>query len=370
VGAPLPGRFQSGFQDSPLDGQQRLAAEVPLQLAWAGPGQRWLLQYGQGTGDYLRAWNSSVLFNLMISALLLVMLVGHLRAYQRRRAQVARADGTMQLLGQVLNTLPTPLALVEQDGAIAVGNSALLERFGALGGPGQPVARLFADGADWHALTAAGKADALAMCCRRGDMVAQAHCTALQARAARYWLLSLVDVTDQQQRMSALVGAAMRDPLTGLANRRGYAEGAAAALAASAAHGAPLALLALDLDHFKRVNDTHGHAAGDQVLVTVARLIGGAMRDGDLAARLGGEEFTLLLPGADAAQAHAVAERVRLAIAATPIKIDSGAVLTQTVSIGISLLLPGETALEAAQERADAALYRAKELGRNRTVAA
>jgi diguanylate cyclase (GGDEF)-like protein len=159
-----------------------------------------------------------------------------------------------------------------------------------------------------------------------------------------------------------------RDALTGLANRRhGQAVIASSGLTAEFAG----ALLLLDVDHFKRINDQHGHAVGDAVLVEVARRLRSAAREGDLVVRWGGEEFLLASLGAAAAQVGPLAERLRQAVAGAPIASQAGP-LSVTVSIGCaSFPLPGEPAMgwDQAVDRVDAALYLAKAAGRNRACA-
>lgn len=149
---------------------------------------------------------------------------------------------------------------------------------------------------------------------------------------------------------------ATHDPLTGALNRRAFAPLAEKQVAQAARTGRPLAVLMMDLDHFKRINDTLGHSGGDATLCRFVAVAGDVLRAEDVLCRFGGEEFVALLPHAEAAQAVAAAERLRLAFAAT------GA----TVSIGVASLRPGED-LEDLLRRADAALYDAKRAGRDRT---
>ncbi len=125
------------------------------------------------------------------------------------------------------------------------------------------------------------------------------------------------------------------------------------------------AVLMLDIDHFKRVNDQHGHAAGDAVLRHLASLMRVGQRKIDKLGRVGGEEFAILLPGANGDAALAYAERLRQSVAGTPIEID-GVMLAITVSIGIASLNAADPTADAALIRADKALYSAKEAGRNR----
>ena len=155
---------------------------------------------------------------------------------------------------------------------------------------------------------------------------------------------------------------ARSDPLTGVLNRRGLDAQFDFALALAQRSGRPLSLVSMDVDHFKQVNDTYGHAQGDEVLKNLARTLQESLRSSDLVARLGGEEFVALLPDTDLAGATALAEELRLTLAD-----QQHAVVGHIfVSLGVSMLRPGEKTATALLERADAALYAAKHQGRNR----
>ena len=160
---------------------------------------------------------------------------------------------------------------------------------------------------------------------------------------------------------------ALTDELTGLMTRRGLYELADTAQARARARSHCVALLMLDIDHFKRVNDEHGHSAGDEVLRHTAGLIAKTVRSDALVTRYGGEEFVVLLAVPDLGAALQVAERMRSTIAASPCRC-RGKLLRVTVSIGVSVWTECEPLLEAMQ-RSDEALYRAKERGRNRVEA-
>ncbi|WP_155372597.1 GGDEF domain-containing protein [Catellatospora vulcania] len=164
---------------------------------------------------------------------------------------------------------------------------------------------------------------------------------------------------------AALTDLAGRDPLTGLHNRRSFEERLAGALAYADRSGTPVCLLMLDLDHFKSVNDRYGHPAGDQVLRTVAALLVRELRAVDVAARLGGEEFGVLLPGIGQRDAMAAAERLRTAIARCPV-VHAGATLMATTSIGVVCYPWHARTGDQLFERADDALYHAKRAGRDR----
>jgi diguanylate cyclase (GGDEF)-like protein len=161
---------------------------------------------------------------------------------------------------------------------------------------------------------------------------------------------------------------AATDFLTGIANHRRFSEAGEREIQRARRYGHSLAALMLDLDHFKKVNDTYGHAVGDKVLVAITAAIRKLLRDIDVFGRLGGEEFAILLPETDLAGGRTTAERLRAAIAETA--IDAGtAVLKVTISIGITLLSQDDHGLDAVLKRADDAMYEAKRNGRNRVMA-
>lgn len=149
------------------------------------------------------------------------------------------------------------------------------------------------------------------------------------------------------------------DPLTGLANRRALNTSLEAELARARALGTPLALAMCDIDHFKKVNDAYGHPAGDRVLIALAAMLQRVVGNGSIAARCGGEEFALLLPGMDATSASALCESILALTAALPVSTPI------TISIGLVVAQP-DSSPESLYADADAALYAAKQNGRNR----
>lgn len=161
---------------------------------------------------------------------------------------------------------------------------------------------------------------------------------------------------------------ATHDGLTGVYNRHALMDALPRYLAQAARAGTPLALLMIDIDHFKRVNDQHGHLTGDEVLRTVAQRVNQRLRRADLLARFGGEEFLVLLPGTDLGGAGVVAENIRRAVESAPIWVQ-GQAIAVTVSIGVHAEVPSpDAAAEALIAASDEALYEAKRQGRNRVV--
>lgn len=176
----------------------------------------------------------------------------------------------------------------------------------------------------------------------------------------------LQDVTERRSLEADLLRLATQDELTRLSNRRHFLEQARREVERSRRYGSSLSLLMVDADHFKQVNDTHGHAAGDAVLRALAETGRKLLRDADSMGRLGGEEFALLLPETDLAQAVVVAERLRKAVGEMRVALPGGGEAQLTVSVGVAALGPGAENLDELMRRADAALYAAKDKGRNR----
>ena len=166
----------------------------------------------------------------------------------------------------------------------------------------------------------------------------------------------------------AATQSALRDPLTDTGNRIAMDQTLEREIEMSRRHSQPLSLLMLDIDHFKQINDTYGHSAGDEVLKAVAASIKNQLRNVDMVFRFGGEEFLILLSNTSREAAAMVGERLRFAAQAQDY-VAEGKMIELTVSIGCSTLLPGESA-ESLLRRADSALYVAKREGRNRLAMA
>ena len=179
--------------------------------------------------------------------------------------------------------------------------------------------------------------------------------------------LPLAIVLQRSLRHAALAAAARTDAKTGLLNAGAWQREAAVEVTRAAAQ-APLAVAIADIDHFKAVNDTHGHLAGDAVLAGVSAAMRDLLRDCDLCGRFGGEEFALLLPRTTAAQALEVTERIRQGISQLAIPRDGAAAIRVTISIGVAVPSQARRTLDDLLAAADHALYQAKRSGRNRVV--
>lgn len=291
------------------------------------------------------------------------MLIHHNRDTQ------SRLQSSLTANRQLLEQIPLPVVLVNcEDGCITDHNGAMLESFGAITSIGEPINRLFKDDQAWVELPRECYREVREMISRKGKIHAEIHRTKINVlvdnNASQHWLVILVDVSVAHKQTLSLLQDALSDPLTKLANRRHFDDTAANLVQ----QRQKLAVLALDIDHFKRVNDTYGHDVGDQALYFVSQIFKRCLRECDLAARLGGEEFAALLPGATQAQAQIVGERIRQGIATNPVLLADDQFLTITISIGIAMLHTDEPDIQAALKRADRALYQAKQQGRNRVI--
>ena len=187
-----------------------------------------------------------------------------------------------------------------------------------------------------------------------------------QADGSRAVIGLSTDITELHDLKEELQRQARTDALTGVANRRSFQEAAQAEFERSRRYARPLSLMAIDVDHFKDINDRHGHPVGDQVLRTIAQCVQGSLRGNDLLARTGGEEFCVLLPETELAAASELAGRLcqNLAVHAA----FSGLGMKVTASFGVTSLVAGDERFDQIFARSDRALYAAKQQGRNRVV--
>ncbi len=279
---------------------------------------------------------------------------------------------------RVFDALPDLVALIDPDHHILAVNAALAERLGP--DPeivGEPCYRRV-HGLDQppascpHArLVRSGRAEAEEIFEEKlGGHVLVAT---TPVRDAEGRLLGSVHVVRDMAATKALREEVERlattDPLTGLPNRRSFLETLRGELDRSNRYGRPFAVVMLDLDHFKRVNDDYGHTAGDEVLKTLADVLRPAIRRTDVLARIGGEEFAILFPEATLRQAADACERLRLAVTHATVPVAGTRQSARfTVSFGVTEWAAGGDTFEDLVRRADQALYDAKRTGRNRVA--
>lgn len=176
----------------------------------------------------------------------------------------------------------------------------------------------------------------------------------------------MVDISTQKEVEEQLRQMANLDPLTGIFNRRHFHVTADHEIDRATRHERLLSAMMLDVDRFKSINDTYGHACGDDVIRLIVDAIGKELRTTDVFGRVGGEEFAVLLPETDLQSTVLIAERIRRRI--SDLRVERGGELSLTISIGASAWHPGETSIEHMMERADQGLYKAKKEGRNRVM--
>lgn len=324
------------------------------------------INYRKDRQPYIVQWNITP-----------VREAGEVVAYvsvQQDITERVRAEQQRDLFVQVARATPSPMMITDSAHTITFVNPAFSELTGyaAPEVAGRTPRLLFGDdmGAEefGELLTTmeAGHPVKLRRPFRRKDgstFIADHRVVALRTSGeglGRY-VSTFSDVTDFVARAQVLEEMASTDALTGALNRRGGDAVLEAAMRSAADSGAPLTVVLCDLDHFKQVNDTHGHVVGDRVLRGLARVMRQEMRGDDSLVRAGGEEFLVVLPGAPIAGGLALAERIRSAAEVAP-DPDAGVV---TVSAGVAQW-DGQESVLALVERVDQALYAAKAAGRNR----
>ena len=267
---------------------------------------------------------------------------------------------------QLVEVIPSPLWYKDSGGVTRLINRAFRGLFGERGGGAMPMLDA-SDGALLSGTTALVEFEAAFTDGTGGQrtvMVAKGALT--EGDGAPAGIVGVMtDISERKALESELTRLATTDPLTAAANRRQFLAQAEQEMERAGRYGRKLAVVMIDIDHFKAVNDSYGHAAGDAVLVAVAAACRALLRDVDCFGRIGGEEFALLLPETTLAGAMEAAERLRQAIAASK-AVFGDRVLRVTASLGVAERSEGDANFDALLARADAALYRAKAAGRDR----
>lgn len=260
------------------------------------------------------------------------------------------------------------------DGAVAIRVSDADPRPVMVLGPGEPVGELTAlDGGDRSAWAVAEGPTAVLEIPRKAflQLLGRSHAAALNLLhlVARRVRVGNHAITRSQRARERTERAGQRDGLTGVYNRAWLDRALPAVIHSCRERDVDLCLVLIDVDHFKKLNDTYGHPTGDAVLVELGRQLRQRFRSDDQVARYGGEEFAVLLPGVDVATAGDVVDRVRTALALTGVPGPDGQVVRFTISAGVAQLGEGESVNQLLQ-RTDQALYRAKQGGRDQVVTA
>ncbi|PKO56410.1 MAG: hypothetical protein CVU28_03050 [Betaproteobacteria bacterium HGW-Betaproteobacteria-21] len=301
-----------------------------------------------------------------------------------RKAAQAELEGAHARLQTVVDSFPGAVVMEDTEGRITLLNERV---FGLLGiprgdqyGVGQPMEELtFAAGmqtadeagfvARLDALRAAGTSTFGEEIQLKDERWLERDFVPIRSGERLLGYLRIYhDVTPRKKHEQALSLLASTDPLTGTLNRRTFLDKVELELVRIQRYSRPGALVMLDLDHFKQVNDEHGHATGDGVLKHFVDVVSDTLRDTDTLGRLGGEEFGILLPETSSLHAVELCERIRLRIQDTSITKEDGSRIRVTVSIGVTSLHAAGGNAEQALARADDQLYRAKNQGRNRVA--
>ena len=296
--------------------------------------------------------------------------------------RLAELQARCELLDNVLDTLGAHVFMKDRDGRFLYVNRATAELFHLP--PGEIVGRRDLDFFEPAVVEPLRQLDMLVLDTREPHSQEE-RLVDDEGEDRYYWSIKApyiqdgvatavvgmsADITDLHYYRLQLQRLAHTDPLTGVANRRSFYESAASLAESARLAGSELWLMVIDVDLFKMVNDTLGHLAGDEILQQLTSRLQGAARQGDFLARTGGEEFALLMPGADAGEAMECAQRLLASVRGEPYIAPGGIEIAVTVSAGLATLTDRDRDMDAVYGRADRALYQAKEAGRDRVVLA
>lgn len=285
-------------------------------------------------------------------------------------------------LSEITNTMSDGLLVMDRDGRITFANPEALALLGysmdeLLGGDMHEMLHVSLDGtpeprAECRMLAvrqtgATYRGEEETFRCKDGAILPVSVSASVIAREGEInsIVVAFHDITLRKQLELELERRAQTDALTGLNNRRHFYELAESELSRSRRYSAPMAVLMLDLDNFKLINDTHGHHAGDAVLQSFSQTCLKTLREIDIIARIGGEEFAVLMPETTSEQGLDAAERLRVALAESEVVVEHGERLHFTVSIGVTCLCSADQNIDEVLKRADEAMYQAKHAGRN-----
>ncbi|KWW39420.1 diguanylate cyclase (GGDEF)-like protein/PAS domain S-box-containing protein [Cupriavidus metallidurans] len=374
----IPSAFYLYF---PWDGITRLA--VTKKVLMATRNESWSVTVGTDRAVYLVGWRRSLYVNVANSCLLILFLlmgVALLRREARLSAGLSASAEHGIALQAAMDNLPAPIYIKDTSGLFRGCNAALAAYTGheprdiigqrtsldlwpgdMANGYMRADAELIATGGTQIFETKMPHVDGTVRdVCLYKALYRDADGQVLGIVGA------MMDITERKALETVLRKVAEEDSLTGLANRRHFMEVGNKEYTRARRYDGPLSVLMLDLDCFKQINDTWGHPKGDSVLQAFARTLKQMLRETDMPGRLGGEEFAVILPSINAAEACIVAERIRSAVLEQQVQSEKGESIRFTVSIGVAEMDAKNDSLEQLLKHADQALYRAKESGRNR----
>ncbi|GAA5785885.1 hypothetical protein GCM10007860_14970 [Chitiniphilus shinanonensis] len=348
-------------------------------------GSPFFIIVGASSLDYLATWRSTTLYYLTGGSLLLVMALMMIYFFWRShrlarnlQQKESRLNVSESRFRQMIETIPVALVLARlPECFITYINQQASRTFDIpqAGALSLRAADFYLNSEDFREqLQAVGQAQGIRnieVRMRRWNgesFWASLSMSSVTVGEEITLMIGISDITERKRLEGELKRRATTDGLSGLTNRAHFMELANQELARAGRYKRQLALLMIDIDHFKRINDTYGHDVGDMAIKAVAKVLSSALRDVDVVARMGGEEFTALLPETSPDLAQAAAERVRAQIEAHRIVLGDGTVVQFTGSIGIAALRPEDQLIDDLLKRADVALYYAKQHGRNQAT--
>ncbi|MCC4263338.1 diguanylate cyclase [Oceanimonas baumannii] len=337
--------------------------------------QRW-----QAAAIYHKAWFRAALIAVFLATLLVVYLFIRNRQHARQNAVLEREQ--LENFKDLYENAPIGYLTLTQDGRISNTNKRTLEYLGyqreelvhqktlaelvdaeSLEQAHALLNTMIQDEEHYRRIRIKAKnGDVLVMSCSVSSRLSH-------ERTLELGRFSMQNVSHQARLEQQLKELAHKDPLTGVANRRWFDELAERELARAHRVGMPLTLIELDIDHFKKVNDTYGHDAGDEVLKALAEHCQNSLRTTDVLARFGGEEFVILLPDTSLEQGVHKAEQIRQALGRLRVIVMNNIEIRFTVSLGVATLSGAHQSIQALLKSADQALYKAKNSGRNKVCA-
>ncbi len=335
------------------------------------------------------AWRNSAMVQAGLFGLVAIVSVAGLFIHRRRQGrleqQAAEARALATRFSLALDRIPTYIYMKDQQRRYIYANRATLDLFGV----SEEELRGSVDSRFFPPETVARLHEIDSRVLERGEDTAEVVISREpggdrrvyweiktpiydDGKKSRIWGLCGVstDITEREMLKEQLERQAREDHLTGLANRRYFMEQGHTELARAQRYDELLSLLMLDVDHFKSINDSHGHKAGDIVLQKLSRIMQETLREVDVIGRIGGEEFAVMLPETALHEAAEIAERLRENVARTEVILETGLALHVTVSIGVATLQKNDINIDMLLKHADEALYQAKEGGRNRVCIA
>ncbi|MDB5690759.1 MAG: putative diguanylate cyclase [Sphingomonas bacterium] len=354
---------------------------VPVSFGWrilGGAGCSLAMVAGYGSGVRSETISLGLALAMLILNVALVLVVGRSNRLERLEWLATRAErrtsaelaASRERVEKMFAASPVPMIVTARDNGEILRINDAARSF--IGSDIADIGDIYIDGADrrhiLEQLDAVGLVRDYEIRVRSGDGTARTvlvNATMLELSSGRHIISGIIDISDRKAVERDLEWLATTDTLTGLPNRLSFFAAGRAEMLRARRTGAPLALLMIDLDEFKQVNDSFGHQGGDEALRSFASICRSVAGQGQMAARLGGEEFGILLRNTDIDTAADLAERLRSAVQHHSIETRRGTIRI-TLSIGIAMVDQQDADLDPALARADAALYAAKDGGRNR----